>query len=98
LHHQVGIDPDHIGEVLDLAAVGIVNSAWRNSPVEDWHASGGPLTDGAMSRTNELYFGVEAGSRRTAARTGDRGQQRWRSAVVEAARWWAAPVHKFPRC
>ena len=52
LRHQVGVDPDHLGQVLDLAPVGIVNSAWRNSPVEGWHASAGPLTDGAMLRTN----------------------------------------------
>jgi len=42
LRHQAGIDPFCIGPVLDLAAVGIVNSAWRNSPVEVWHASRGP--------------------------------------------------------
>ncbi|WP_219413451.1 hypothetical protein [Pseudonocardia nigra] len=52
LRHQAGIDPRHLGQVLDLAAVGIVNSAWRNSPVEDWHAADGPLTDGAMLRIN----------------------------------------------
>jgi hypothetical protein len=52
LRHQVGIDPFRVGPVLDLAAVGIVNSAWRNSPVEDWHAGDGPLTDGAMLRVN----------------------------------------------
>ena len=49
---QVGIDPHHIGQVLDLAAVGIVNSAWRNGPVEDWHVADGLLTDGAMLRIN----------------------------------------------
>ncbi|GAB3002926.1 hypothetical protein [Saccharothrix stipae] len=52
LRHQVGIDPDHVGAVLDLAAVGLVNSAWRNSPVEDWHAGDGPLSDGDMLRIN----------------------------------------------
>lgn len=52
LRHQVGIDPDHVGAVLDLAAVGLVNSAWRNSPVEDWHAGDGPLGDGDMLRIN----------------------------------------------
>ena len=50
--HQVGIDPHHVGQVLDLAAVGIVNSAWRNGPVEDWPAADGLLTDGAMLRIN----------------------------------------------
>lgn len=52
LRHQVGIDPDRLDQVLDLAAVGIVNSTWRNSPVEDWHAGTGPLDDGDMLRIN----------------------------------------------
>jgi hypothetical protein len=39
-------------EPCDLAAVGIVNSGWRNSPVEDWHAGDGPLSDGDMLRVN----------------------------------------------
>jgi hypothetical protein len=52
LRYQVGIDPDRLGPVLDLAAVGIVNSGWRNSPVEDWHAGDGPLSDGDMLRVN----------------------------------------------
>jgi len=52
LRHQIGIDPHQLRAVLDLAAVGVVNSAWRNSPVEDWHAGGGPLDDGDMLRIN----------------------------------------------
>lgn len=52
LRHQVGIDPTNVGEVLDLAAAGFVNNAWRNSPVENWHASGGRLRDGDMLRIN----------------------------------------------
>ena len=51
LRHQVGIDPHDAAVVLDLAAVGIVNNAWRNSPVEDWHAQG-RLDDGDMLRIN----------------------------------------------
>lgn len=42
------VDPDRLGTVLDVAAVGIVNSAWRNSVVEDWHAGRGPLSDADM--------------------------------------------------
>lgn len=42
---------DCAAAVLDLAAVGIVNSAWRNSPAEDWHAQG-RLDDGDMLRIN----------------------------------------------
>jgi hypothetical protein len=52
LRHQVGIDPSQLGPVLDVAAVGIVNSGWRNSPVEGWHAGGKPLSDGDMLRVN----------------------------------------------
>jgi hypothetical protein len=52
LRHQVAMDPSQLAAVLDLAAVGIVNSGWRNSPVEDWHAGGGPLGDGDMLRVN----------------------------------------------
>ncbi|WP_143194316.1 hypothetical protein [Micromonospora sp. CB01531] len=48
LADQVGIDPDRVGPVLDLAALRVVNNAWRNSPVEDWHAGDGPLSDGDM--------------------------------------------------
>lgn len=45
---QVAVDPDRLGPVLDVAAVGIVNSAWRNSVVENWHAGSGPLSDADM--------------------------------------------------
>jgi hypothetical protein len=45
---QLGVDPDRLGQVLDLAVVGIVNSAWRNSVVENWHAGIGPLSDADM--------------------------------------------------
>ena len=52
LRSQTGIDPERVGPVLDLAAVGLVNGAWRNSVLEDWHACGGGLDDGAMMRLN----------------------------------------------
>ncbi|MEV6831272.1 hypothetical protein [Amycolatopsis sp. NPDC051102] len=43
----------NLAELLDLAAVGIVKHAWRNSPLEDVHADpSSPLTDGEMMRTN----------------------------------------------
>ncbi|HEX5596433.1 MAG TPA: hypothetical protein VFX61_10505 [Micromonosporaceae bacterium] len=45
---HLGVDPDRLGAVLDVAAVGIVNSAWRNSVVENWHAGRGPLSDADM--------------------------------------------------
>jgi hypothetical protein len=46
-----GIDPDRLGTVVDLAALGLVNSAWRNTCVEDWHAEG-RVHDGDMMRIN----------------------------------------------
>lgn len=51
LSHQVGIDPQQLGPVLDLTAVAWVHSGWRNTIVEDWHAEG-RLTDGQMLRVN----------------------------------------------
>jgi hypothetical protein len=37
--------------VLKLAAIGITNGTWRNSPLEGWHAVG-RIHDGGMLRTN----------------------------------------------
>lgn len=45
------IDPDDLGAVMGLLALGVVNSAWRNTCVEDWHAEG-RLHDGDMLRIN----------------------------------------------
>lgn len=52
LSHQAGVDPHHLGTVVDLAAVGMVKHVWRNSPVEDWHAGESALHDGDMLRIN----------------------------------------------
>lgn len=49
LRDQAGIDPGSLRPVLRLAALGLVNSAWRNTHVEDWHAEG-RLHDGDMLR------------------------------------------------
>ena len=46
-----GIDPGRLGPVIDLAALGLVNSAWRNTCVEDWHAEA-RMHDGDMMRIN----------------------------------------------
>ena len=51
LRDKGGIDPDVAAPVIDLAAIGLVNSAWRNTCVEDWHA-GGRMRDGEMLRIN----------------------------------------------
>lgn len=45
------IDPNDLGAVMGLLALGVVNSAWRNTCVEDWHAEG-RLHDGDMLRIN----------------------------------------------
>jgi len=36
---KLGFDPDDRGSLADLAAVGIARLAWRDGPVEDWHAA-----------------------------------------------------------
>jgi hypothetical protein len=51
LRDQVGVDPRHLTPVLELAALGLINSAWRNTAVENWHAQG-RLHDGDMLRIN----------------------------------------------
>jgi len=51
LRDQVGIDPRSLRPILRLAALGLVNSAWRNTDVENWHAEG-RLHDGDMLRVN----------------------------------------------
>jgi hypothetical protein len=51
LRERGGIDPGRLGPVIDLAALGLVNSAWRNTCVEDWHAEG-RMHDGDMMRIN----------------------------------------------
>jgi hypothetical protein len=49
LRDQAGIDPRSLRPILRLTALGLVNSAWRNTHVEDWHAEG-RLHDGDMLR------------------------------------------------
>jgi hypothetical protein len=51
LRDRAGIDPDTLGPVTDLVALGLANSWWRNSCVEDWHAAG-RLDNGDMLRIN----------------------------------------------
>jgi hypothetical protein len=50
LREHVGVDPDDAEVILDLAAIGTTNGAWRNSPLEDWHGEG-RIHDGGMLRT-----------------------------------------------
>jgi hypothetical protein len=51
LRQEVGVDPNDAAVILNLAAIGITNGAWRNSQVEDWHGDG-RIYDGGMLRTN----------------------------------------------
>ncbi|WP_131770453.1 hypothetical protein [Candidatus Protofrankia californiensis] len=50
---HLGVDPDNNAALIDLAAVTVTRMAWRDGPVEDWHA--GPesqLGDAEMMRAN----------------------------------------------
>jgi hypothetical protein len=50
---RVGLTLDDEGEVLDLAAVAIARLAWRDSPVEDWHAApANRISDADLMRAN----------------------------------------------
>ncbi|MEV8397249.1 hypothetical protein [Streptomyces niveus] len=51
LRAKVNFEPDDLGTLLDLVAIGITNGTWRNSCVENWHAEG-RLSDGDMMRIN----------------------------------------------
>lgn len=51
LRDQVGVDPRQLSVLLELTALGLVNSAWRNTAVENWHAEG-RIHDGDMLRVN----------------------------------------------
>jgi hypothetical protein len=51
LREQIGVDPSSPFVVQNLAAIGITNGTWRNSPLEDWHGEG-RIHDGGMLRVN----------------------------------------------
>src|SRR4029453_19401203 len=48
---NLAVDPDDVGVVLDLAAIGITNGAWRNKSVERGRREG-RIDDGGMLRAN----------------------------------------------
>lgn len=65
-----GADPDLLGPVMDLTALGLVNSSWRNTCVESWHADA-RLGDGDMMRINShMTWRVRQLLRRWMAETG----------------------------
>jgi hypothetical protein len=108
LHERAGIDPDRVGPLLDLAAIGLVNSAWRNTCVEDWHA-GGRLRDGDMLRINShttlrarqlmrrwmSEAGMSAGASLSALDGISAEDVRW-LVVVRLYRWLTNPARKLP--
>jgi hypothetical protein len=50
---RVGLALDDERQVLDLAAVAIARLAWRDSPVEDWHAApANRIGDADLMRAN----------------------------------------------
>jgi hypothetical protein len=51
LRDQVGVDPFHLTAILELTPLGVINSAWRNTVVENWHAEG-RVYDGDLLRIN----------------------------------------------
>lgn len=51
---ECGLEPDNLTQMIDMAAVGMTASWWRNTHVEDWHAGSkiGALSDIDMYRIN----------------------------------------------
>jgi hypothetical protein len=107
LRERVGIDPDKVMPVVDLAAIGLVNGAWRNTCIENWHAEG-RLEDGGMLRANShATWRVRQLMRRWARGAGqdadapasafDRitAEQVWQLADRLYA-WLTSPVRKIP--
>ena len=107
LRKRVGIDPRKVGPVVDLAAIGLVNGAWRNTCVESWHAEG-RLEDGDMLRASShatwrvrqfmhrwmREAGLDPGAP-TSAFDGITGEDVWRLAL-RLYQWLASPVRKLP--
>lgn len=54
LHRRYGVEPDARDVLLDLAAMAFTHAAWRNSPWEDVHASGG------IDDADQIVANVEA--------------------------------------
>jgi hypothetical protein len=49
LREHIGIEPSDPAMVLKLAAIGITNGTWRNSPLEDWHAEVASMMAGCFA-------------------------------------------------
>ena len=107
LRERVGIDPRKAGPVAGLAALGLVNGAWRNTCVESWHAEG-RLEDGDMLRATShatwrarqlirRWMGDAGPDAGTPASAFDsiRADEVWRLAARLYA-WLASPARKLP--
>jgi hypothetical protein len=107
LRDRVGIDPGKVGPVIDLAALGLVNDAWRNTCVEGWHAEG-RLEDGDLLRASShatwrvrqlirrwmREAGLDAGSPASALDE-ITAEGTWQLAG-RLYQWLASPVRKLP--
>lgn len=107
LRDRFGIGPDHLTAVLDLFAIAVVNGAWRNGPVDDWHAQG-RLSQSDMLRVNShttyrtrqllarwrLQVGLRATARVTELDGVPLAQVRWLAARLGA--WLADPRRRLP--
>ncbi|MFI6883507.1 hypothetical protein [Streptosporangium canum] len=80
IHQMYGIDPEDEEALLNAAAVGLVLEAWRNSPLEDIHASPTGPTDGEMF-AQSVYLYCKA---RQALKSARKGNFRPLSALVGA--------------
>ena len=92
LRERCGIDPGTVGPVLDLAAIGLVNGAWRNTCVENWHAEG-RMRDGDMLRINShTTWRVRQLARRWMRETGLKATDPTSAfdGVTADAVWWLA--------
>lgn len=94
LRERCGIDPGTVGPVLDLAAIGLVNGAWRNTCVENWHAEG-RMHDGDMLRINShTTWRVRQLARRWMRETGLKATDPASAfeGMTADAVWWLAQI------
>lgn len=107
LADQVGVDPDQLRAILELAALGLVNAAWRNTAVENWHAAG-RIHDGDMLRINShsswrvrqilsrwrAQIGISADALTGSLDSIDFGDFRWLAGRIY--QWIVSPRRRLP--
>ncbi|MET7989167.1 hypothetical protein [Streptomyces sp. NPDC005281] len=103
---QLDVDLSNLPTLLDLVALGITVTSWRNGPVENWHAEG-RLSDGDMMRVNShttqavrrrltgwaIEFNVTSASSSSMAAL---DVEALRSLTGLLLRWLARPDRKLP--